>query len=204
MSRYFAWVDLETTGLYGRSENSMHGEQEHDILEIALIITDEHLDTKHISSFVVQHYDMDMVKSKMNEYVLNMHTNSGLLDKAEKGFIGNWAPLNKIENSMIASIKHYCGDEKPIMAGSSIHFDRFFIAAQMPNLNDHFHYRNFDVSSVKMFYEMFTDEKLKSSNGEPAHEALKDIQKSIDMTKEMFTYFKQKGNPLCFLRNLWN
>lgn len=198
--KFFAWIDIETTGLYGRTEQFRHGEREHDILEIALIITDGDLNVHHKSSYVIQQ-DIDDIIPKMNEYVFNMHTHSDLLRKIAHG--GN-KTLETVEKLLIETIEHYCGDEQPVLAGSSIHFDRFFISAQMPDLNDILHYRNFDSSMLKMLHDMMSDEKLPTSReGEPSHVALDDIEHSIEVAKTFIEMHKPKGGLLCFLNNLW-
>lgn len=198
--KYFAWIDIETTGLYGRTEKFRHGERDHDILEIALIITDGNLNVCHKSTYVIQQ-DIDEIIPKMNEYVFDMHTRSDLLRKIAHD--GN-DTLEKVEKILIESIKHYCGDEKPVMAGSSVHFDRFFISAQMPDLNDALHYRNFDSSMLKMMHHMMSDDDFTTSReGEPTHVALDDIEHSIEVAKTFVEKHKPKGGLLCFLSNLW-
>ena len=196
-----AWIDIETTGLTGKTEKFTYGQRDHLILEIAMIITDPELNVHHISSYVVEH-ELSQVYNYLNADTLKMHTNSGLLDDMKRK--DKTMNLYRIENCMIETVKHYCGtnpNDSPIMAGSSIHFDRSFIQAQMPRLNSVLHYRNFDASTLKMFHDMLFDAPLEHSRDEPKHRALDDINFSLDLTRMIKDKMKNRG-MLCYLKNL--
>lgn len=185
---YIAWVDIETTGLYGRSEYTNYGVLDHDILEIALIITDFEGKVLKSKSYVVSH-DYNEIVSKMNDYVFKMHDSSGLLNAIKLD--SNSKSLSTIETELIEIMEEICGDETPYMAGSSIHFDRFFISMQMPRLNEKFHYRNFDVSTLEMFYQIIAGEKL-GGKSEPSHIAIEDVTASIKRFKAISEALKVK------------
>lgn len=195
--KHIAWIDIETTGLYGKGDMFTYGERDHLILEIALIITDAELNTRHVSTYVVEH-DLSKIHSVMNEHVKDMHKTSGLLvDLANRTLTKS---LYRVETELVTSINHYC-PEKPILGGSSIHFDRFFISSQMPRLNSSLHYRNFDASTLKMFHDMVSDKPLQHGREEPKHRALDDIEFSIQLTQMIKDKLKDKG-ALCYLKNL--
>lgn len=190
MVPYMLWLDLETTGLYGKSDMFTYGERDHDILEIAIMITDSNLEIKHRSSYIVTHC-MEKVKSKCNDYVIDMHTKSGLFEDIEKS---NTQFLYDIENEIVEIIKSYCGENKPVLAGSSIHFDRFFISSQMRRLNNSLFYRNFDISSIVPFYEIVTGKKFnkKASSG-IVHRAEDDIMYSYETLLDVANSLQAKS-----------
>lgn len=199
-----AWIDIETTGLTGKSDLFTYGQRDHLILELALVITDPELNVLYETSYVVDH-EISQVYSYIsnNANELKIHTNSGLLEALKDK--NETMSLYRIENCMMDTIKHYCGtnpNDAPIMAGSSIYFNRAFIQAQMPRLNDVLHYRNFDTSTLKMFHDMVFDTPLSLNRDEPKHRALDDIQFSLDLTREIKHKFQQRG-LLCYLKNLW-
>ncbi|TFJ95284.1 dihydrolipoamide succinyltransferase [Platysternon megacephalum] len=77
---------------------------------------------------------------------------------------------------------------KAPLAGNTIHTDRTFLAAHMPALEGHTHYRNVDVSTIKeltrrWFPRVSFNTPVKSGN----HRALADIQESI----EELRYFRE-------------
>lgn len=69
------------------------------------------------------------------------------------------------------------------MAGNSICQDRRFLARQMPTLEDWFHYRNLDVSTLKELSRRWYPEVYKSVNKNSTHLALDDIYDSINELK---------------------
>lgn len=188
---YFAWLDIETTGLYGRSEYTNYGILDHNILEIALVITNLKGDVLKSASYVVRN-DYNEVVDKMNDYVFNMHDRSGLLNTIK---LDNSYSLYEIESRLVEMMEEVCGDEdeKPYMAGSSVHFDRFFVSMQMPRLNEKFHYRNFDVSTLELFYKTIAGEKL-GGKSEPSHIAIEDVTSSINRYKAISQALAVKKN----------
>jgi oligoribonuclease len=72
--------------------------------------------------------------------------------------------------------------DRPVMAGSSVHFDRAFLREHLPLVESQFHYRNLDVSSIRTFMEAcgFSSAPFPLA-GKMKHRALPDIINSIDM-----------------------
>ena len=66
------------------------------------------------------------------------------------------------------------------MCGNSICQDRRFLARLMPELEEFFHYRNLDVSSIKELALRWTPEVAKGFSKESNHRALDDIRASIE------------------------
>ena len=69
------------------------------------------------------------------------------------------------------------------MCGNSICQDRRFLARWMPALEDFFHYRNLDVSTLKELVRRWKPELMKGFAKEGKHEALADIHESIQELK---------------------
>lgn len=160
------WIDLEMTGLDPSTD---------EIVEIACIVTDADLTELDAGvSLVVKPNDAPL--AAMDEVVVRMHTESGLLDE-----IPNGIPLADAEAQVLAYVRGHIPEErKAPLAGSSIYVDRGFLARYMPELDAHMHYRLIDVSSIKELTRRWyprayfaTPEK----NGN--HRALGDIRESI-------------------------
>ena len=160
------WIDLEMTGLDPASD---------EIVEIACIVTEADLTELDSGiSLVVKPNDAPL--ANMDEVVVRMHTDSGLLDEIPHGI-----ELADAEAQVLEYVRQHIPDErKAPLAGSSVYVDRGFLSAYMPDLDAHLHYRLVDVSSIKELARRWyprvyfaTPEK----NGN--HRALGDIRESI-------------------------
>ena len=65
------------------------------------------------------------------------------------------------------------------MCGNSICQDRRFMAREMPLLEAFFHYRNLDVSTLKILAQIWAPGVAASFDKESNHRALSDIRDSI-------------------------
>lgn len=160
----FLWVDLEMTGL---------NPQKDVILEIAAEITDDKLQTLASYEARIEHPKEKVARLMQDntfwkEFPKNREQ---FLQHAETG-----KPLGEVEHEMVGLVKHYFGDELAILAGNSIHSDKKFIEAWMPQLDILLHYRLLDVSSWKVFLQA----RYGVNYEKPAvHRAYEDIQASI-------------------------
>lgn len=189
------WIDLETTGLYGANAFTEMGERSHLILEFAMVITDTEMNTlDHYSSVI--HHDIDLVTSKMNDYVTNMHTNNGLIH--DIGDPGKTASLYAVETRACDIIKEHCtrSTKKPLLAGNSVHFDRFFMSAQMPRMHNMVNYRGLDVSAIAEFYRILSGTWPTYEKGETTHRAMDDILSSINQLKFLLSNIRTRDNTL--------
>jgi len=160
------WMDLETTGL---------DFQEDVILEVASVVTDKNLNVISCLSMVVDQPSTHLYK--MNDYVKELHTKSGLLE-----IINNGSGLHilKVDEMITDEVNKYF-TEPVVLHGNSIHFDRNFINRYLPRLKVLLSYRMIDVSSFKeclKIYEIGGEPKKKT-----AHRALDDIYESISEYK---------------------
>jgi oligoribonuclease len=69
------------------------------------------------------------------------------------------------------------------MCGNSICQDRRFLARCMPKLEEYFHYRNLDVSTLKELALRWQPDITKGLTKTGAHRALDDIKESIEELK---------------------
>jgi oligoribonuclease len=137
---YLLWIDIETFGL----------DPKDPILEIGLRVTDLELNTvDEISTTVWDKYCNERLFDPLerDDWVLQVHSNNGLFDEARtRGYIHK-ADIQDV--FLMFMTKHFPGDEKPPMCGSSVHADRAWLARGFPKLHDRFHYRNIDISTLK-------------------------------------------------------
>jgi oligoribonuclease len=160
-------MDLEMTGL----EPSRHV-----IIEIATVITDDHLGVVAEGPDLVVHATPEQL-AEMGDVVTAMHTKSGLI-KAVKTSTISTADAQK---ATLDFLKEYIGEARSVpLCGNSIGTDRRFLQQYMPELEEFFHYRNVDVSTVKELARRWNPEVLDGlPNKVSAHRALDDIKESI-------------------------
>ena len=129
-------MDLEMTGL--DSSNDV-------IVEIATLVTDDDLNIIAEGPDLVIHQPEEVL-ARMDDFVRNMHTTSGLLDKIKNSTV----TLEQAQTETLAFIKQHCPDERKVpLAGNSIGTDRRFLAHYMPDIENWLHYRSVDVSTIK-------------------------------------------------------
>ena len=160
------WIDCEMTGLDPKFD---------EIVEIACIVTDGELNELDEGiTLVVKPGDESF--AGMDDFVVNMHTVSGLIEEIPSGIA-----LADAEQQVLAYVKaHVPEARKAPLAGSSVYVDRGFLANYMPELDAHLHYRLVDVSSIKeltrrWYPRVYFASPEKTGN----HRALGDIRDSI-------------------------
>ena len=159
------WLDLEMTGL----------EPDVDvILEIAIIITDSQLNIL-AQGPVFAISQSDTVLDNMNPWCIEHHGKSGLTQRCRD----SEATLAEATKQSLAFIQEWVPQGKSPMCGNSIGQDRRFINKYMPDFEDHFHYRNLDVSTIKELARRWKPEVLYAVKKTGAHLALDDIKESI-------------------------
>jgi len=160
------WIDLEMTGLSPFTDR---------VIEIAVVVTDAHL-TIRIEGPVFAIHQSDAVLDGMDAWNKGTHGRSGLIDRVRASTVDEAAA----EAAVIAWLKQYVPKGKSPMCGNSICQDRRFMAKDMPGLEDFFHYRNLDVSTLKELAKRWKPEVLAGFKKAQAHTALADIHESID------------------------
>jgi oligoribonuclease len=159
------WVDMEMTGLFPDTDR---------IIEVAMVVTDGDLNTVAEAPTLVVHQS-DLVLDGMDNWNKSTHGKSGLIDKVKASALDDAA----VEAQMIEFLKEYVPIRTSPMCGNSICQDRRFMARWMPKLEDYFHYRNLDVSTLKDLAKRWKPEVANGIKKHGKHEALADIYESI-------------------------
>ena len=159
------WIDLEMTGL--RPER-------HHIIEVATVVTDASLEIlAHGPDLVIG--QSEQVLSGMNEWNLEHHTRSGLLDEVR----ASRCTLADAERLTVEFLARWAPAGASPICGNSICQDRRFLYRHMPRLEGWFHYRNLDVSTVKILAQRWVPEVAAAFEKTGAHRAPDDILESI-------------------------
>ena len=159
------WIDLEMTGLDPQNDR---------IIEIATVITDSDLNELAEGPVLAIHQS-DAVLGAMDEWNTRQHGNSGLTERVRR----SQADAAMAERETLAFLETWVGKGASPMCGNSICQDRRFLARLMPTLEDFFHYRNLDVSSLKELARRWAPEVYKGFSKDSSHLALQDIRDSI-------------------------
>jgi oligoribonuclease len=160
------WIDLEMTGLKPDSDR---------IIEIAVVVTDPQLSVR-VEGPVFAVHQSDATLDGMDAWNKGTHGKSGLIDRVKASTFGE----AEAEAQVIAFLKQYVPAGKSPMCGNSICQDRRFLANYMPKLEDFFHYRNLDVSTLKELAKRWKPGLAEGFKKAQAHTALADIHESID------------------------
>jgi oligoribonuclease len=158
------WIDLEMTGLDPAVDT---------ILEIAVIITGADLEPVDQYEAVIHQPDSTLLT--MTPFVRDMHTKNGLIERVRKSKL----MLEEAAASALALIQKHCAKGEGTLAGNSIHQDRRFLVKYMPEIEAWLHYRQVDVSSLKILTRAWYPDLPKFGKEEKDHTALADIQQSI-------------------------
>ena len=146
-----------------------------ELVEVAVVITDYDLVPVDPGFSIVIKPDASALEH-MNDFVTNMHTESGLIAE-----IPNGVTLADAEYAVHEYIlKFVPAPQSAPLAGNTIGTDRAFIAKFMPRVDGYLHYRSVDVSSIKelarhWFPRVYFNAPAKNGG----HRALADILESI-------------------------
>ena len=160
------WIDLEMSGLSPFTDR---------IIEIAVVVTDPHL-TVRVEGPVFAIHQSDAVLDGMDNWNKGTHGRSGLTERVRNSTVDE----AQAQAAVIDWLKAYVPQRKSPMCGNSICQDRRFLAKDMALLEDFFHYRNLDVSTLKELAKRWKPAALEGFKKAQAHTALADIHESID------------------------
>ena len=169
------WIDLEMTGLEPSTDK---------VLEVASIVTDSDLNILAEGPEIAI-YQPDYVLENMDEWCINQHGKSGLTERCRQSKISEQEACELT----IDFLKDYVPAGKSPMCGNSICQDRRFMHEHMRSLEDFFHYRNLDVSTIKELARRWRPNLVSDYKKKGAHLALEDIRESIEELKRYREFF---------------
>jgi oligoribonuclease len=169
-------MDLEMTGL---------DPTRHVIVEIATLVTDDDLNVVAEGPDLVIHQPPAALAA-MEPIVREMHTRSGLLD----AIVASTTTLDAAGKATLDFLQAHIPEPHTVpLCGNSIGTDRRFLAAYLPEIEEHLHYRSVDVSTIKelarRWFPAVVDEAPKKAT---SHRALDDIRESLDELR----FYRQK------------
>jgi oligoribonuclease len=169
------WVDLEMTGLDPEKER---------IIEAAVVVTEPDLTVVAEGPVLVIHQSDELLDA-MDKWNTSTHGKNGLIDKVKASTLTE----AQAETQLLDFLKQYVPAGKSPLCGNTIGQDRRFLVKYMPRLEEFFHYRNLDVSTLKELSLRWKPEVYKSFVKKSRHEALADIYESIDELKHYREHF---------------
>ena len=164
-ARNLIWIDLEMTGLDTESDT---------VIEIATIVTDCNLNELAEGPVLAIGQDADVMNA-MDEWNTRQHGESGLTERVLKSDV----TARQAELATLEFLSAWVDAGVSPMAGNSICQDRRFLAREMPELERYFHYRNLDVSTLKILAQLWSPSVAAGFSKESGHRALADIRDSI-------------------------
>jgi len=159
------WIDLEMTGLDTFEDR---------IIEIATIVTDVDLEVLAEGPVIAIRQPREVMDG-MDEWNTRQHGQSGLTRRV----LQSTHSAADAERETLAFLQQWVPKGISPMCGNSICQDRRFMARLMPDLEDYFHYRNLDVSSLKELARRWAPAVYQGFNKDAQHLALEDIKDSI-------------------------
>ncbi|MBK7423622.1 MAG: oligoribonuclease [Propionivibrio sp.] len=174
-ANHLIWLDMEMTGLDPERER---------IIELAMIVTNNDLVTLAESPVWVVHQS-DAELDAMDEWNKKTHGRSGLIAKVKASVLDE----AMVEAAALAFIQDYVPRQASPMCGNSIGQDRRFMLRYMPKLEEWFHYRNLDVSTLKELCRRWKPDLAKGFVKKADHTALADIRESIEELKYYREHF---------------
>ncbi|MGB1749844.1 MAG: oligoribonuclease [Dehalococcoidia bacterium] len=159
------WVDLEMTGL----------SDEQVIVEIASLVTDSDLNILAEGPEIAISRTTEEME-RMEEWPAKQHKKSGLLDRIAASDID----VAEAERQTLEFLKQWAPEKTAPLCGNSIWVDRKFLHKEMPTLENYFHYRMIDVSSIKILVDRWYPKSKRAPDKSGAHLALADIKESVE------------------------
>lgn len=159
------WIDLEMTGL---------NPDQDVIIEIATIITDSQLNVLAEGPAIAVKQP-DALLDGMDEWNTRQHNQSGLVQRVKDSVVS----VQEAEQMTLEFVSKWVPAGRSPMCGNSICQDRRFLYRGMPSLEQFFHYRNLDVSTLKELAARWAPTVRDGFQKESSHLAMDDIRDSI-------------------------
>jgi oligoribonuclease len=206
------WFDCETTGFDPRK---------HTILEIAVDVVDISTPFKleDKTRFVLDfddahHYGSQCLAQQEPAEAAVREWAAGTLDRDGPCFACNFSPearamhertgllaackrssmsMRSVEDHLLRLVRDEpdSGDEKPTLAGSSVHLDHEFLQVHAPRFAARLSHRHYDVSAVKLFCESLGMPRVAKAN---AHSAMEDVAESVRHARHCVRWLQAAGS----------
>jgi len=179
-----AWIDLEMTGLDPSTEV---------IVEIAVLLTDDELEIVAEGPDLVVSQPAEKLAA-MVDVVRRMHGSSGLTAEVE----ASTTSLDDAARQVLDFLRRHIPEPGTVpLCGNSIGTDRRFLATHLPELENFFHYRSIDVSTVKeLCRRWYPGAYAAAPSKASAHRALDDIRESVkELRHYRATIFRPSDDP---------
>ena len=173
------WIDMEMTGLDPDRDR---------VIEVATIVTDSELNTL-AEGPVIAIKQPDDVLNNMDEWNTTHHVGSGLVDRVR----ASSHTEESASDETIEFLKTYVPENTSPMCGNTICQDRRFMARHLPRLEAYFHYRNLDVSTLKILMQRWRPDLEGGFRKTATHLALDDIRESIQELQYYRQHFLNLG-----------
>lgn len=173
------WLDCEMTGLDPEVDR---------LIEIAVIVTGPNLLPRVEGPVFVLHQS-DAQLALMDAWNKGTHGRSGLIDKVRASTVTE----EEAERGVLEFLARYVPKNGSPMCGNTIGQDRRFLTKYMPKLEQFFHYRNLDVSTLKELAKRWRPEIHAAFKKQQRHTALADVHESIDELEHYRLHFLQMG-----------
>ncbi len=159
------WLDLEMTGLEPDTCR---------IIEAACIITDSDLNiVAELPAIAIHQSEAEL--AAMDEWNTRTHTASGLVARVRASTVSE----AEAEQQLIDFISLHVPPKTSPLCGNSISQDRRFLFRHMPKFEAKLHYRNLDVSSIKILVQRWAPKLMDGLVKTGSHLALDDVRESI-------------------------
>ena len=176
----YLWIDLETTGL----------DPEHDrMIEVGWFLSDNWEKVTEEQSVLITPDKIAWELMQQDLFVQTMHTENDLLKDMESfGTI----MVDDAEDQILETLDiHQVG--QPILAGSSVHFDRSFIRNWMPRLDRRLSHRHMDASALRMFVDAVGYQSVGQKIEPTKHRALEDSLESFELYRRYVALAQELG-----------
>lgn len=167
------WIDLEFTST---------DLEKAAIVEIATIVTDSQLEIIAEGPNIVIHKDEETIKS-MDPWCIDTFEKTGLTQEIREGTTST----KEAEEKTLSFLREHTAPKASPLCGNSVQHDRYLLMKEMPQLEQHLHYRHIDVSTIKELAKRWHPSIVKNMVKKSSHRALSDIRESIEELK----YYKK-------------
>lgn len=161
-------LDIETTGL---------DPNRHRILEVAMVLCTEDGESLADRQVLVrQNLDPEFLirdhnTAKDADFLMNMHTQNGLLSECRRSFWG----VSACEGELLDTLRSWNFERgDAITIGNTVQFDRAFLKRWMPDLDAFLSYRIIDLSSITRLVSKKFEKPVSN------HRALDDCYRSLE------------------------